>query len=136
MLVLSIKPKYAHPILKGTKKVEFRKQRFESADNRVLIYSSSPEQKVVGYFTYKNIAEGTPKQIWKKFKDVGGIDEVSFFAYYSLKSKAFAFEIDKVKEFDVPLNPKEVFDRFTPPQSYLRLDRKDSPKFLSYELVG
>ena len=63
--ILSIKPIYAHEIIKGNKKIEFRKLRFKRDVERVYIYSSSPEQKIIGYFTIKTIEESTPLDLWK-----------------------------------------------------------------------
>ena len=78
-VILSIKPIYANKILSGDKKVEFRKKKFKKTVDRVYIYSTSPQKAMVGYFTIKNIVEDTPANLWEKFKDIGGIDEDSFF---------------------------------------------------------
>ncbi|HET6989695.1 MAG TPA: ASCH domain-containing protein, partial [Bacteroidia bacterium] len=54
-VLLSIKPKYAKAIIDGKKKVEFRKLPFKLNVNKVYIYSSAPEQKIIGYFTFDDI---------------------------------------------------------------------------------
>lgn len=121
MLILSIKPKYVKQILNKSKQVEFRKATLRSPEKTVFIYSSSPQQEVVGFFRYKNITEDSPENIWKRYKDIGGIDKISFFKYYQGKTTAFAIEIDEVKPFARAIKPAEL-DSFTPPQSFQYVD--------------
>lgn len=121
MLILSIKPRYVERILDRSKRVEFRKSRLKSPEKLVFIYASSPRQEVVGYFRYKTIIEDSPKKIWEKYKEIGGICEDDFFQYYKGKQKAFAIEISEVKTFPIPVKPSEL-ERFTPPQSFQYVD--------------
>jgi predicted transcriptional regulator len=55
--LLSIHPKYAHSILNGDKLVEFRKTKFKKPVKYCLIYSTSPDQKIIGFFEIKKIEE-------------------------------------------------------------------------------
>ena len=64
--ILSIKPIYAKQILAGTKKVEFRKRSFKEKVRRVYIYASVPVKQIVGYFTFTEIDEDTPANLWVK----------------------------------------------------------------------
>ena len=122
--ILSIKPIYANGILSGDKKVEFRKKIFKKSVERVYIYSSSPQKMMVGYFTIQKIVEDTPANLWNKFKDVGGIDEDSFFEYFKDADTGFSILINKVVKFDKEKDPIEFQENFSAPQSYIYLERR------------
>jgi hypothetical protein len=50
-VLLSIKPEFVEKIFSGLKKYEFRRVIFKSKSvSRVVIYASSPVQRVVGEF--------------------------------------------------------------------------------------
>ena len=48
VVLLSIKPKYADLILTGSKQVEFRRSWAAQDVGLIVLYSSSPIQKIVG----------------------------------------------------------------------------------------
>lgn len=118
-VILSIKPKYANAILNGEKKVEFRKLVFKKEIKRVYIYSSSPEQRIIGYFTIDNIVSDTPKKLWQKFKQVGSINEDDFFEYFANKEIGYSINIKTYSRFKKAINPKDIFENFVAPQSYM-----------------
>jgi predicted transcriptional regulator len=122
--ILSIKPIYANQILDGSKKVEFRKRKFKKKVDKIYIYSSSPTKMMIGYFTIKEIVEDTPANLWEQFKDVGGIDEDSFFEYYKETNTGFSIVIDKVEKFEEEKDPINFQENFTAPQSYIYLERR------------
>ncbi|TGK81980.1 ASCH domain-containing protein [Leptospira noumeaensis] len=117
-VILSIKPEYAWEIIRGNKKVEFRKSIFKKSIKKIYIYSSAPDQKIIGYFSLKDIDSDTPINLWKKYGKVGCINKVDFFKYYSLKEKGVSLKIDKVVKFKIPLDPYQVMENFYPPQSF------------------
>lgn len=116
--ILSIKPKYASAILRGEKQVEFRKKIFKNDVKRVYIYSSSPVQKIVGYFTIEEIIKASPTKLWHDFNSVGAIDHDSFFEYFHQNTEGYSICIKKVWEFIQHINPHEYLNSFTAPQSY------------------
>ncbi len=118
-VLLSIKPKYANAILAGQKLVEFRKLVFKQEIERVYIYSSAPEQRIIGYFTIDDIVSDTPKKLWKQFSKVGSISEEDFFAYFADKEIGYSIKIKSVEKFTKSKNPKDIFENFVPPQSYM-----------------
>lgn len=122
-VLLSIKPKYANAILAGEKKVEFRKLTFKQKIERVYIYSSSPEQRITGYFTIENIVSDTPEELWRRFKEVGSISESDFFEYFANKEVGYSIRIKSFNKFKKSIDPKEVFKNFVAPQSYMYCDR-------------
>lgn len=127
-VILPIKPKFVKEIISGQKKYEFRKITFKSKRkiDRVYIYSSSPEQKIVGSFKLGKIIEDTPKALWENFKEFAGIDERDFFNYFGDHEKGFAIEIKDLEVFEEPIDPYEELDSFIPPQNFYYLP-KDLP---------
>lgn len=77
-ILLSIKPRFARAILAGTKRFEFRRKGFATAPDHVVIYSTSPEQQIIGWFDVAGIIKDTPEQLWKRCGKEGGIDQVDF----------------------------------------------------------
>ncbi len=127
-VILSIKPKFAEAILSGEKKFEFRKIRFKEDVQTVYIYCSSPVKKITGSFTYKNIVKDTPEKLWEKFGDDGNIDKDDFFKYFKNKKTGYSICIDSINKFPYCLDPYEIFQDFTPPQSFRYCDEIASLK--------
>lgn len=123
-VILSIKPIYAEAIMAGTKKVEFRKKIFKREVEKIFIYSSMPKKMIIGYFTILEIIEDTPSNIWKEFKEVGGISEKDFFEYYKNTEQGFSIKIDKVVKFKEEIEPEEFIEEFCAPQSYIYIEQK------------
>lgn len=125
MIFLPIKPKYALAIKDRKKKVEFRKVPFRNIKKKYcIVYASSPYKKVVGYFRFKKIEEGTPRAIWNKYKEVGVIEKDNFDRYFKNKDRAYAIEINKffpVRE----INPLEKIEGFKIPQSFSYLSLEE-----------
>jgi len=121
-VILSIKPKYAQAIISGVKKVEFRKKIFKRPVDKVYIYSSSPTKKIIGYFTFLEIVEETPIELWTKFQNVGSIEKADFFEYFKDYEKGFAIIVANVEKFKKGIDPIEFFENFCAPQSYLYIE--------------
>lgn len=127
-VILSIKPIYAQAIMRGEKKVEFRKQIFKKPVDKVLVYSSSPEKKIIGYFTIKGFETANPEELWEKYNKVGCIDKNAFFEYYKNSEKGVSIIINDFKKFTNPIDPKELIKNFCAPQSYIYVDSEVSAK--------
>tara|TARA_B100000700_G_C15059942_1_gene865094 strand:- start:28 stop:270 length:243 start_codon:yes stop_codon:yes gene_type:complete len=69
--ILSIKPKHIKNIISGKKTYEYRKRVFKKNVDKVYMYSSYPEQKVVGYFNIAQIVAGNPFFVWNLTNDLG-----------------------------------------------------------------
>lgn len=117
-MLISIKPKYVKEIISGKKKYEYRKCIFRKNIDKVYMYSTSPEQRIIGYFEYKGYLEGTPSQVWEITKEFSGIDDKSYYEYFDKSSCAYAIKIERIYLFPTPIDPKTKFKKFIPPQSY------------------
>ena len=117
-VVLSIKPQFANKIFDGTKKFEFRKAIFKNQNvTSVLVYSSSPVQKVIGEFEIAEIFNLDLKTLWDKTKEYSGITEEYFYEYFENREQGFAIQIKNKKKFENPKCLKTDYN-LTPPQSF------------------
>ena len=123
-VLLSIKPEFANLIFDGTKKFEFRKAIFKNTGIKtVVVYASSPTQKVIGEFEIETIINGHPESLWKQTRNFAGIDEDYFYEYFAEREVGYAIKIKKTKKYRKPLCLKADFN-LTPPQSFLYLTGK------------
>lgn len=116
-LLISIKPEFVEKIMTGEKKYEFRKNIFRKHVEKIYIYSTYPEKKIVGYFEFNGYIEDTPHNLWNNYSDVAGISKESFFDYFKEKDIGFAIKIDNLKIFNQPIDVSTL-DDFKAPQSF------------------
>lgn len=101
-ILLSINPEYSSQILQGRKKYEFRRQVAKRKVDEILIYSTSPEMKIVGSVKVKSVIKNTPEKLWEETKDFAGISKEKFFSYFDGKNSAFAYKLGDVIKFNPP----------------------------------
>lgn len=117
-VLLSIKPEYAHKIFDGTKKYEFRKNVFKDKSvRRVIVYSSSPERKVIGEFEIDAILNDSPAALWTLTKDFSGITQEFYDKYFHGREKAFAIKVASAREYSQKKDLSD-FDIMYAPQSF------------------
>ena len=127
---MSIKPKYVEKIISKEKTYELRRNIFKREVSNVLIYSTSPEKKIVGYFKSKKIIKNTPENIWYDLSDKLGVSKKDFFDYFENKDECFALKIDDLKVFKSPIETDELND-FRAPQSFKYLNEKETEIILN-----
>ncbi|MEO7049689.1 MAG: hypothetical protein ABI091_30580 [Ferruginibacter sp.] len=121
-VLLSIKPEFADKIFEGSKKYEFRKVIFKNRDvKEVIVYASSPIQKVIGEFEIDCILMEEPNDLWEKTKGQSGISEAFFFDYFFDRLVGYAIKIKNVTKYKSPKCIKADFKAF-PPQSFIYID--------------
>ena len=78
-VVLSIKPQFAEKIFNGTKQFEFRNSIFKNKKVKsVVVYASSPVQKVIGEFEIEEILMENPATLWEITHNFSGITKEYF----------------------------------------------------------
>ena len=118
-VVLSIKPQFAEKIFQGTKRYEFRRVIFKNSQvQKVIVYASSPVQKVIGEFEIDQIISLDLITLWDTTKEHSGITKEYFFDYFGNKEYGFAIKIKNTKRYRSPKCLREDFN-LIPPQSFL-----------------
>ncbi|MEE3999917.1 hypothetical protein V1T75_06165 [Tenacibaculum sp. FZY0031] len=117
-VVLSIKPEFAFKIFDGTKRFEFRKAIFKKDNVKsVIVYASSPVQKVIGEFEIGEIINNDLETLWNLTKEYSGITEDFFYEYFADKENGFAIQVKNKKIYKTPKCLKTDFN-LHPPQSF------------------
>lgn len=125
-VLLSIKPKYVDLILAGSKRVELRRSWPSNDIGVMVLYSSAPIQRLVGLAFIDRVEECGFERLWDiADANGGGVTYEELKAYVAGKKRAFGVMIDRVKVANVAVDPKDLFETFTPPQSFLYLSPFD-----------
>ena len=116
--LLSIKPEFADSIFEGIKKYEFRKTIFRSFEvSTVIVYVTSPIQRIIGEFEIESILSDTPEKLWEETREHAGIAKGFFFDYFSQSKIAFAIKIKNAQRYRHARCLKKEYD-IRPPQSF------------------
>jgi predicted transcriptional regulator len=102
-LLLSIKPCFAHDILDGKKQFEFRRVIFRRSVQKVVVYASSPECRVIGEFRIDKVISLRPDRLWAKTKHSAGITKAFFDSYFAGKQKAHAIKVKAPRRYRKPM---------------------------------
>jgi predicted transcriptional regulator len=123
-VLLSIRPVHVANILAGTKTFEFRRKLFARKDIRsVLIYCTKPVGRFVGEFDIDGILCDSPDRLWKRTRAGSGISKQYFDDYFGGRKQAYALRIGRVRAFSRHVVPDEVIDGFSPPQSFMYVEK-------------
>ena len=131
-VLLSIKPEFTAAIHAGSKKYEYRRKIFSKECDEVLIYCTAPIQKIVSKFGVDEILCLSIDELWEKTHQFGGIDEGRYRAYFDGLEYGYAIAIKGLEIYDDPINPRDIIENFTPPQSFLYV--KADEKQMSFAL--
>ena len=115
--LLSIHPEFADQIFDGSKTIELRRIQLPDELEHVIVYSTSPIMKIVGYFDVAEIVRDTPTKIWNQYQAVSGIDRKRFFDYYDSRPMAVGIRIARVHSLPTPRKLSFLGRNLTPPQS-------------------
>ena len=129
-VLISIHPSHAEKIISGEKKLEFRRSWTNSSIDRIVIYATSPIQRIIGVAEVKRVFSGSPTKLWRLAKSGdGGISRRALFSYFKGKEKAFAIELGQVHVINGGGLPISIFGKdFRPPQSFRYLSEDDYSK--------
>jgi predicted transcriptional regulator len=121
-VLLSIKPEFAYKIFDGSKKFEFRKAIFKDKSvKKVVVYASSPMQKVIGEFEIEQILFSDTENLWQDTQEFSGISKDYFDDYFIDKKMGYAIQIKSITKYSNPLCLKNDLQIKTPPQSFMYL---------------
>ena len=121
-VLLSIKPEFVSRIFNGTKKYEYRRIIFREPVDRIVVYASSPIQRVVGEFLVKDILFEDLDRLWCKTKHYSGISKNYFYLYFSDKDKGYAIKVGETIQYKRPKSLDDLYG-IKAPQSFAYIDR-------------
>ena len=125
-VLLSIKPEFAEQIFNGSKRYEYRRTLFKNKDViKIIVYASSPVQKIVGELEIADILSLDIKRLWESTKQYAGIDKKYFDKYFHGKEMGHAIKIKNAQLYRDPLELKDACNIKRPPQSFMYLNSKD-----------
>lgn len=122
-ILLSIKPEYVKKIFFGEKKYEYRKRLSQEPVDRIIVYSTDPEQKVVGEIEVTGTLQMSPTRLWEQTKRDAGISREKFRKYFKGCKAAFAYQLGETTMYEAP---KELSDYgiSQAPQSFVYINRE------------
>lgn len=123
--LLPIRPEYASAIMRGDKRVEFRRRGFSRDVEFVVVYASSPVKRILGFFRVSEVAAGHPEELWDRYSEVGAIDLEAYTAYYAGAEQGVAIEIERVCVLQNPVPLSVLGESMKPPQSFQYIDHSD-----------
>ena len=116
-IVLSIRPPYARAILEGKKTFEYRRSIPRKEIDKILIYEAAPASMVVASTRIKQIICLPLDKLWLRTSQGSGISKEFFDRYFDGKEAGYAYELEDVHEFEIPL-PLSHFGLAKAPQSF------------------
>lgn len=135
-IFVSIHPQYADKILDGLKTIELRR-RFPTLDGfngRLLIYSTTPVQSVIGFAEIEEVHHLPIKKLWSEFSKEAQIEKTDFLNYFTGVTHGYAVQLKNPKRFAEPLSIEYLKQNYgmIAPQSYRYLSEEHEALF-SYE---
>jgi predicted transcriptional regulator len=125
-LLLSVRPRYAHAILNGTKSAEIRRQRpAVHPGTLVIIYATKPVGAIVGTARISDISSGNPADMWEQHQRSTGVTRAEYDAYLTGAETAYLLFLRRVQRLEPLLTLEQIRSAttFQPPQSYRYLSQ-------------
>lgn len=132
-ILISVRPKYATAIIKGSKLVEIRK-RFSNRwiGARAVLYACRPVAALVGEATIASVVRGRPTAIWAEFGEQISCSRREYDDYVATAPDVSAIELTDIYPYQDQVSISQVAhlikQDLRPPQSFcdLQLD-SDNP---------
>ncbi len=122
-VVLSIRPKYAEPILEGSKTVELRRRFPTKVPSGTLayIYSTSPTRAMTGIAEIEKVSKVSLEDMWQSYSDVACIAKDDFDRYFEGLDAGFVISLKNARPLLRSIGLTELRDRFEfeAPQSFI-----------------
>ena len=120
-ILLSIKPEYANKIFDGQKHYEYRKRIPKKDVSKIVVYSSAPEQAVIGEIKVIKTLKMKPTKLWNSTKANAGISRSKYRKYFSGCTMAYAFVIGSFEKYPTSKSLAD-YNIQSAPQSFVYLD--------------
>lgn len=127
-LLMSLRPRFAHAILDGSKTVELRRTRVSvPPGTTIIIYASSPIMAVLGTAVLVEVDTARPNTLWRRHSDHLGLTRAEFNDYLIGAATASCLTLYSPRTLpaSLPLTELREHAEFQPPQSYRYLAAHD-----------
>lgn len=125
-VVISIHPRFVDLILKGEKRVEFRRTWAKKPVDRLLIYATAPVMKIVAVVPVLEVLNLTVTGLWKLAKEHGGgLTREELRRYFQGKPKGYGILLGPVSKVGGQVPSSFRPPRFQAPQSFRYLTEKE-----------
>jgi predicted transcriptional regulator len=135
-ILISVRPEYFAKILNGNKTVELRRRPIRvSVGTNIWIYETIPGGRVAARAKISAICEGTPAEVWRRFRHRVGISEYEFEMYFQATQYACAVVLSGIEPLKKPLmltHLRKSLGTFTAPQFYRKL-RTNGPELALFQ---
>jgi predicted transcriptional regulator len=119
-ILLSIKPEYVKKIMDGSKKYEYRKHLTTQPIDLIIIYSTSPESKIIGEVKVVGTISASPTALWEKTKKNAGISRKKYREYFQRSKIAYAYVLGDAEMYEISKNLSD-YGLKQAPQSFVYL---------------
>lgn len=139
VLLISVRPRFAHAILTGAKTVELRRRPVNAGPGtRIILYSSAPEMAVVGTAVLKGVEVSELDIAWRCHSGRLGLERHEFDAYLDGSRYAYLLHLTRVCRLDEPLHLHQLRQSggFRPPQSFRYIAASDPRQLWDLLVVG
>lgn len=124
-ILISLHPKHLEKIMLGVKKLEFRRRWTKSNARKLVVYATAPIQRIVMVADIKKVHHGSIFDLWKLCEAIGGgLNREELFKYFENCTNGYAVEFENIQQFIPKINPKVFFSKFSAPQSFTFLSKK------------
>lgn len=120
-ILLSIKPEYAIKIINGTKKYEFRKHLAKEKIDKIILYATFPEKKIIGEVEVIGTIANKPSPLWETTKKTAGISRCKYRTYFKGCTIAYAYILGSAIKYDTPKQLSDLGLQMAP-QSFVYID--------------
>lgn len=120
-ILLSIKPPYANLIVDGVKTIELRRKFPDTlpVGTKLLVYSTSPDQVVIGECEIREIIKQPLKQLWASTSIEAMISKQDFDKYFEGTTAGYGIKLWKYRRYKKPKSLTSVLGKnAVAPQSY------------------
>jgi len=118
-VLISIHPRFVDLILKGEKRVEFRRIWAKQPVDQLVIYATSPVKRIVAVASVQKVEEASMTGLWNLAKEHGGgVTRAELREYFAGSETGFGIKLSEVRRLKKPQDPFRWADGFKAPQSF------------------
>lgn len=125
-VLLSLRPRFAHAVATGEKRVELRR-RFPAVvpGTRLVIYCTLPVGAIVGTAEITAVNIGSPHVVWDLFGADVGLTRTEFDSYFAGADCARALTLSHYAPLAVPISLCKMRELgIKPPQGFIYLSKQ------------